>query len=138
MNNFPEQVMNGVFVLNQIYQKTKNCVVAEFPVIEILKYKGNYEVSVRLFFNGETGMFELQSPVYRYRSKISYYDYRNVEFRWIRNKEYLFSLIRNLKLSGLWPLITNQDFLTVNRHNHSSDHKILSKNLKNLKKDTTR
>jgi hypothetical protein len=76
--------------------------------------------------------FELQEPTYRYYSKISYYDFRRPEARWTRNKNLLFSLIRNLKRSGFWERLSNKDFLVVNKSNKVADSKDRLKVLKEV------
>jgi hypothetical protein len=50
----------------------------------------------------------------------------------MRNKEYLFSIIRNLKHSGLWDLVTNKDFIIVNSFNKNVDPKFLLKALREV------
>jgi hypothetical protein len=79
--------------------------------------------------------FELQEPVYRYYSKISFYDFKRPENRWTRDKGLLFSIINNLKRSGFWEKISNKDFLIVNSYNKKANVKERMKVLKEIQKN---
>jgi hypothetical protein len=85
-----------------------------------------------LFFDLKTGSFEIQAPSYKYYSKISHYDYNKSERRWMRNKDLIFSIIKKLKISGIWDHVSNKDFIIVNSSNKKSNHKQLLKDLKAL------
>lgn len=130
MFDFPESVQGCVQRLAELYAKTKNYVVVSFPVLEIVKYNNQKEVSLKLFFDFKTETFEIQAPTVKFFSKISHYDYKNrTERHWIRNKGYLFAIISNLRACGLWDMVSNKDFLTINSYNEKADPKKLLKML---------
>ena len=130
MFDFPESVIKCVQRLSGLYANSKNYVIVSFPVLEIIKYSNQKEVSIKLFFDFKTETFEIQAPTVKFFSKISHYDYSNrTERHWTRNKEYLFSIIRNLRESGLWDRVSNKDFLTINSYNKKADPKKLLKML---------
>jgi hypothetical protein len=114
---FPEDVLAVVLALRDIYKGRKNCVLMNYPVIEILKYDLNKEKSVKLFYSSNTNTFEIQPPDFKHYSKISFYDYKKFERRWTRNKNFLFPLIKDLQRSGFWDFISNKDFLIINAYN---------------------
>jgi len=132
---FSKEIMDFVHALRQYYGEgsTKNDYVeVAYPVIEIKKMFKERELSVKLIYDSIDKTFEIQSPTYQFFSKISHYDYNRPESRWTRDKDFLFSLIRNLKLCGLWELISNKDFLVVNSFNKRTDVKKLWKALKEI------
>jgi hypothetical protein len=135
MLSFPDTVMQCVHILTQFYANSRNYIIVSFPIIEIIKYNKEKEISVKLFFDFKTETFEIQAPTTKYYSKISHYDYKNMtERHWTRNKGYLFSLIGNLKFCGLWDMISNKDFLVVNSYNKNADPKRLLKILKDVER----
>jgi hypothetical protein len=106
--------------------------------MEIVKYEkeergSEREISIKLFFDYKTETFEIQAPTYKYYSRISHYDYNKTERRWLRNKDYLFSLIRNLKNCGLWEMVSNQDFIVVNNFNKKINSERVLKILEGVK-----
>jgi len=132
MISFPDSILDAVARLQRLYDGTINHVIVTFPIIEIIRESFDKEVSLKLFFNMKSGFLEIQAPTYTYHSKISHYDYNKSERRWVRNKEYIFSIIRNLKKSGLWALVSNPDFIVVNSFNKNTDPKILLKALREI------
>ena len=133
MQSFPESINKGVGFLVQGFASTKNFVLVSFPIIEIVKLSNHKEVSIKLIFDSEIGGLEIQAPTVKYFSKMSHYDFKQkTEYRWIRDKTYLFSIVNNLKFCGLWDLVSNKDFLTVNPHNKRTDPKKLRKLLKDI------
>jgi hypothetical protein len=90
------------------------------------------EISIKLFFNQKAKTFEVQAPTYKYYSRISHYDYNRTERRWLRRKDYLFELIKQLKFCGLWEWVSNKDFIVVNSFNQNTDHKKLLKILREV------
>ena len=135
---FSKEIMEYVYTLRELYDHNKNDYVEVFyPVIEIKKIFNNHELFIRLIYDNKAGTFEIQAPTYQYCSKISHYDYQKPENRWTRDKHFLFRLIKNLKKSGLWSIISNKDFLVVNSFNeniNASNLKELWKTLKELEK----
>lgn len=119
---FSSDILGSVDILRQVYNTGKNVIRVEYPVIEVSLYTKDRETSVVLIYDSVDGTFELQEPVYRYFSKVSFYDFKRPEKRWTRNKGFLFSLIRNLKRSNLWEKISNKDFLVVNKSNTETDY----------------
>jgi len=136
MKTFSKEIMDCIHNLRQFYEgASKNDYVeATYPVIEILKMFKEREMSVRLIFDSGDKTFEIQAPTYHYFSKISHYDYNKPENRWTRDKDFLFNLIRNLKHSGLWEMVSNKDFLVVNSFNKRTNPKELWKALKEIEK----
>ena len=133
MFTFPESAMQCIQKLVELYADSKNYVVISFPVLEIIKYNYKKEVSIKLHYDFKTETFEIQAPTVKFFSKISHYDYNNkTERHWIRNKNYLFAIINNLRTCGLWNIVSNKDFLTVNSYNKKIDSKILLKILNAL------
>ena len=130
---FSKEILEKVYTIKQLYESHKNDYVeATYPVIEIKKFFKDKELSIRMIYDNRDKTFELQSPTYQYYSKISHYDFKRPEARWTRDKGFLFSLITNLKASGFWDMISNKDFLIVNRMNKNSNPKELLKVLKAL------
>jgi hypothetical protein len=123
---FSRDIMESIGTLNQIYGTGKNIIRVIYPAIKISKYQKDREISVVLLYDSIDDTFELQEPVYRYYSKISYYDFKRPENRWTRNKEFLFTLIRNLKRCSLWEKISNKDFIGINEFNKeiSSEYRL--------------
>lgn len=131
MNLFPTEIAEELEALQYIYSAYKGGVIEIFyPIVQIRKINSKKEISIKLFYDHESNSFEVQAPTYRYYSKISYYDFKTPEHRWIRNKDVLFSLIKNLKKCGLWNKISNKDFLMVNEYNPKVNFDKLSKMLK--------
>jgi hypothetical protein len=114
---FSEAILTAVYALRNFYKGRRNCVSANYPIIEIIKYDKNKEISIKLFYSSDTDTFEIQPPDSKHYSKISFYDYKKPEHRWIRNKGFLFPFIKDLQRCGLWDLISNKDFLIINEHN---------------------
>jgi hypothetical protein len=133
MTEFSKKIMESVGTLRKIYEKGRNVVKINYPAIEISKYEKNKEIVIVLLYDSIDGTFELQEPVYRYYSKISYYDFKRPENRWTRNKKFLFNTIRNLKRGGFWEKISNKDFLVVNKLNTEADYKNRLEMLKEVK-----
>lgn len=134
MITFPEDILLGVCKMRKMYVGRKHSVAANFPVIEIIRYMQDREISTKLFYFIDKGTMEIQAPDQRFYSKISHYDYRSAERRWVRNKEYLFSLIKDLKKSGLWEYVLNKDFFIVNSFNKKTDPEALLKILNDIVK----
>lgn len=130
---FSKEIMEAVETLRQIHEVGKNIIKVDYPAIEISKYMKDREISVVLLYDSVDGTLELQEPVYRYYSKVSFYDFKRPEKRWTRNREFLFNLIRNLKRSNLWERISNKDFLVVNKSNTETDYKNRLKLLQEVK-----
>jgi hypothetical protein len=118
---FPETINTSVYALRNIYRGRRNCVLADYPIIEITRYEKNKEVSIKLFYSSSTNTFEIQPPNTKYYNKISFFDFKNPEHRWVRNKDVLFPFIKDLKKCGLWDLVSNKDFLIINEHNEKID-----------------
>lgn len=122
---FPEEILDVVHALRKKYTSKKHCVVLAFPILEIIKVEKNgdqdREISTKFFYNYISNTFEMQAPDCRYYSRISHYDFNRVERRWTRNKNYIFSLIRDLKICGLWNYISNKDIIVINSFNKNSD-----------------
>lgn len=111
---FTEEIVQPVFYLRGMYKGKKNCVVMTYPIIEITKFFLHREVSIKLYYYQSTNTFEIQPPDQKFYNKISYYDFSQTERRWIRNKRYLFEIIKDLKTCGLWGMISNKDFMVIN------------------------
>lgn len=114
---FSEIIKECVLNLRAIYKGRRNCVLMNFPIIEILKYSKDKELSIKLFYYPNSGTFEIQPADSKFCSKISYFDFSRSERRWTRDKRFLFSTISELKQCGLWELISNKDFLGINYNN---------------------
>jgi hypothetical protein len=125
---FPPEVLRYVQVLQRKYKGRRRYVRALYPIIEITIDEKLHRVCFQLFFMGDQ-FFEIQNPTYHYFSKISHYDFHSGEKRFSRNKDVLFTVISDLKLCGLWGMISNKDFVKVNEHNVNSDKKRLEKEL---------
>jgi hypothetical protein len=132
MFQFPENVLQCVEMLRDFYCNRKSTIVVTYPILEIIRMLPDKEISIKLFFNQKSETFEIQAPTYKYYSKISHYDYNRTERRWLRNKRYLFDLIKRFKGCGLWELISNKDFIIVNSFNQNADHEKLLKILKEV------
>jgi hypothetical protein len=132
MIDFPETVLQCVHTLRQLYADSRNCVVISYPIVEIIKYNQDNQTSLKLFYNFKDETFEIQAPSYSYYSKISHYDFNRTERRWVRDKGYLFTIIRNLKFCGIWDMVSNKDFLVVNSFNKNTNSKELLKALKEI------
>ena len=104
-----------------------------YPIIEIIKWFKDKELSLKLFYFDSTNTIEMQPPDVKFLSKISYYDFNKPERRWVRNKTFLFSIINNLKTCGLWDLVSNKDFITINMYNKKAT---VDKRAEDLKKIT--
>ena len=114
---FSKTILTYVSSLRSFYSGRRNCVVAEYPTIEIIIYQKSREISLKLFYSEETNTFNIQPLDSKYYSKISFFDYKAPERRWSRNKQLLFYLVKDLQRCGLWNLVSNKDFLTINTQN---------------------
>jgi hypothetical protein len=130
MKNFNVEILSCIKKLRERYRNSRTCVILNYPVIEIVKFMRDQEISTKLSYDSDG--FEFHAPDQRYYSKISHYDFRMAERRWTRNKHYIFSIIKDLKYCGLWPYISNKDFLMVNSHNENTDPKKLKILLKKI------
>jgi hypothetical protein len=119
--NFPNEILNAVDELRKRYRSKSHCVIAAYPIIEIIKVSSSIDISTKFFYDFSTKTFEMQAPDHRFHSKISHYDFRKAERRWIRNKGHLFTLIRDLKHSGLWQFISNKNMIIVNSLNDKAN-----------------
>jgi hypothetical protein len=119
--NFPNEILNAVDELRKRYRSKSHCVIAAYPIIEIIKVSSSIDISTKFFYDFSTKTFEMQAPDHRFHSKISHYDFRKAERRWIRNKGHLFTLIRDLKHSGLWQFISNKNMIIVNSLNEKAN-----------------
>jgi hypothetical protein len=115
---FPEIILNMIYDLRRHYQGTRTCVTMNYPTVEIIVLYNHHETSLKLFYYPISNSFEIQPLDALHNQKISFFDYRSKERRWIRNKKLLFSIIKNLKICGLWDLVSNKDFLVVNEDNN--------------------
>ena len=130
--DFPEGIMDAVYALRKKYRNRPHCVVLAFPILEIIKVEKGKEISIKFFYDYMANTFEMQAPDCRYYSRISHYDFNKPERHWIRNKNYLFPLIRDLRISGLWSYISNKDIVVINSFNKNSDQAGLLAKLEKL------
>jgi hypothetical protein len=135
MKEFNGHILDFVDLLRTRYKNTRTCVIVEYPVIEIVKFLSDKEVSTKLFFDSDNETFEFRAPDQKFYSKVSHYDFRMTERRWTRNKRHIFSLITDLKYCGLWKYISNKDFLIINPHNENAKPKELKTILKKIISD---
>jgi hypothetical protein len=129
---FSEGILSGVSSLREKYRGRRSCILANFPIIEIVKYMQQREISIKLFYTAATDTLEMQPPDQKYYSRISHYDFRKPERRWIRDKGFMFALIKDLKLCGLWNHVSNKDVIIVNTYNSRTDAATLMKALEEL------
>lgn len=131
---FPEEITAGVRLLQEKYKthKARDYVVMNFPIVEIIKYHKDREISVKLFYFPMSKTFEMKPPDQRFYSKNSYYDFNKPERRWLRNRDFIFTLVRDLKSCNLWEYVSNQDTIVVNVFNKRSDPEKLKDILKDL------
>ena len=125
---FSKDIIDSVEVLNIQYKTRRRYVTAEYPIIEINIEEKVHRVCFRLFYIDDE-YFEIQNPTYHYYSKISHYDFKTGESRWSRDKGLIFSVIRDLKICGLWDLVRNKDFIKINEHNDHSNRSLLQQEL---------
>ena len=132
MTTFPKAILDNAYILREIYGDSRNQVIISYPVIEIINLKMDIEYSTKLLYDSKKGLFEIQPPTYRFYSKISHFDFRKPESRWSRRKDRIFQLIKILKYSGLWEMVSNKDFLVINEHNDKINPGKLNKILEDL------
>ena len=119
---FSSGIMKSVDKMIRIYSRRKHLIEASFPIIDLTYIFSDRDIRVKLLYFSQTDKLELCIPDQKLYSKISYYDFRNkTERRWVRNKNFLFQLILDLKNSGLWDYVENKDFLEVNKYNKRAD-----------------
>ncbi len=135
---FPDSVIEAVHELRRTYQGSKTCVVVNYPIIEIMQIQKDKELSIKLFYFPGTDTFEIQPMDSLHYQKISFYDYRKKERRWIRNKGLLFSTIKHLQHCRLWEMISNKDFLTINENNERASIQSRDINLQQILKRTNK
>jgi len=114
---FSKTILTYVTSLRSLYSGRRNCVVADYPTIEIILYQKGREISLKLFYSEGTNTFTIQPLDSKFYGKISFFDYKAPERRWLRNKQLLTYLIKDLQRCGLWDLVSNKDFLVVNAYN---------------------
>lgn len=131
---FSKDIIDSVEILNIQYKTRRRYVTAEYPIIEINIEEKVHRVCFRLFYINDE-YFEIQNPTYHYYSKISHYDFKTGESRWSRDKGLIFSVIRDLKICGLWDLVRNKDFIKINEHNDHSNRSLLQQELDNVLKE---
>ena len=119
---FSEDIETAVNKLNDLFRHSnrKRLVIAKYPIIEINIFERSRTVTFNLFYIHDQYL-EIQVPTYRFLPKVSHYDFKAKEKRWIRDKAILFSFIKDLKYSGLWDFVINKDFLVVNENNEYFD-----------------
>lgn len=134
---FSEHIKDCVLKLRKIFCIRRNLVLESFPIIEIVKFtaKGTREISIKLFYNALEKNFTLQVPDQKHYSTISHFDYSRDERHWVRDKNLIIGLIKDLKKSGFWQLIKNKDLITVNQNNKKSDKEELQTLLDLIKKE---
>lgn len=125
---FPPDIIKSVQVLQRKYKGRRRYIRASYPIIELTIDEKVHRVCFQLFYMGDK-YFEIQNPTYEYFSRISHYDFHRGETRFSRNKDVLFTVIADLKMCGLWELVSNKDFIKVNEHNANSDKKKLEEEL---------
>lgn len=118
---FPKKISENLEILQYLYSLRNGTVEINYPIIEIRRHFINREISIKLFYDYNTDSFEIQAPTYKYLSKISHYDFKQIERRWCRDKDVLFNLIKNLQHCNLWDKVSNKDFITVNANNERVD-----------------
>jgi hypothetical protein len=95
-----------------------------YPIIEIINFwkldQRDLEISTKLFYSQDTGLFEMQAPDQKFSTRISYFDYNRPERRWTRSMSYLFPLVKDLKICGLWDFISNKDLIVLNQLNEKA------------------
>jgi len=130
--NFNKKISECIERLRDLYKNSRTCVVCDYPVLEIVAFENDKEISQKLVYGENTGLLEIQEPTYKYYSRISHYDFKRTERRWTRDKKIIFKLITDLKKCELWDFISNKNFLVVNNHNENVDIKQLKSVLKQI------
>ena len=124
MLEFREEIIQCVYRLRDRYGSKRNCVVMAYPIIEIINFwkldQRDLEISTKLFYSQDTGLFEMQAPDQKFSTRISYFDYNRPERRWTRSMSYLFPLVKDLKICGLWDFISNKDLIVLNQLNEKA------------------
>ena len=134
---FSEGIQEAVEFLVNRYKSTRRTIQADYPIIEICYLQKDRKITFSLFYL-EDNYLEIQVPTYHYYPKISHYDFKRKEKRWVRNKYYLFTFITDLKLSGLWGYVRNKDFIVVNENNENLNVDKATIRLNEILKDVQR
>lgn len=130
--DFPEKILEPIEKLRNLFKN--DFIEIKYPMINITrinKYSGT-KVSVKLLYDSVDGTFEIQEPFYSFQSKISYFDFKKPEYRLCRNKDFLFRLIKYLKNCDLWGMVSNQDFIIINKKNKKTNSNLRLKMLKKV------
>jgi hypothetical protein len=94
-------------------------------VIHAVRVHNGQAVTVE-FTKESNGQWRLQFPKYTFHSKQSYFTPASPTPRDYLTCSLIVSLTNQLKRTGLWSQIQNQDFFVVNKHNVRADRKTVS------------
>jgi hypothetical protein len=136
---FSKEIEEAVSLLSELYQcrNRKRSVIAKYPIIEIYILEQKRNILFNLYYIHDQYL-EIQVPTYQYLPRISHYDFKKKESRWVRNKGIIFSFVRDLKYCGLWNFVINKDFLIINENNEFFDKDKAIDNLKKVLDDDKR
>lgn len=82
-------------------------------------------VTIILEETGGTGGFWIRPLSYTFSSSKSFFDYQEDEMRWTRNKVIIESVVKKLKMSPVWKMIENKEFLKVNDGNKRVNKRVV-------------
>lgn len=71
--------------------------------------------------------YKIVPPTYKFTGVTSHFSYVDDELRMFRDKNLIIKIVTTLQNSGVWDILSNQEFFKVNAANRRSDHKKLSK-----------
>lgn len=98
--------------------------------ITVVKRYGGKNISFILVSKKEG--YIIEHPSYVFTNKISHFKSLKEDIRLSLNKNYLKSVIRLLKKTGIWHSILNKKFIDVNDSNSRSDKGKVAKELNDL------
>jgi len=104
----------------------------EIKVVKTFGKKVKKSIEFRLICS-KTGIY-IKHPNYIFQSTVSHFCSSEKDVRLSLNKNFLESIIKNLKKVGLWKDVINKDFLKVNLKNSKSNKAAVNKELKFLLK----
>jgi hypothetical protein len=86
-----------------------------------------------LTLNCSGGRLHIEPPRYTFKCSVSYFEYKQQERRFSRDKSMLRKFIERLRRLGIWDYVSNQDFFDVNNDNKKLNRNKALKEMKLIK-----
>lgn len=101
-----------------------------------------YAIKISKIFNGRpmtltlhvtNGKVHIDPPCYTFKCSVSYFEYKEREQRFSRDKLMLRKFIERLRQLGIWACVDNKDFFEINGNNKKLNKKKADEEMKSIK-----